>query len=251
MLALNDLNITNAKNDVKNVIEREFTADPTHNGIHGLINLHRAFKTQSLEEGFNSNPTLMTKGYIATVTDPDVQITVEPDDAATRKEMLRRGYEFVSLVDGIGATPWAMYVIKNNPELTRTKGIISMTSKQFKGTSLKEIFSRNQDTKNSIMDNLNKFERAQTKAQKKGKLSPKYTAVPVVDEELNIVDYRITLTHSLSEKHLGQELSFDEVLPTMFSQLEDKTKSETESGEQSLFDNDKPKENPQANEKTF
>ena len=226
LLALNDLNITNAKNDVKNVIEREFTADPTHNGIHGLINLHRAFKTQSLEEGFNSNPTLMTKGYIATVTDPDVQITVEPDDAATRKEMLRRGYEFVSLVDGIGATPWAMYVIKNNPELTRTKGIISMTSKQFKGTSLKEIFSRNQDTAKGIMNNLNKFEKAQTDRANKGQLSPKFTAIPVVDEKLNIVDYRITLSHALSEKHLNQELSFDEVLPTMYSQLEDKINSE-------------------------
>jgi len=237
LLALNDLNVTNAKNDVKNVIEREFTADPTHNGIHGLINLHKAFKTQSLEEGFDNNPTLMTKGYIATVTDPDVQITVEPDDDATRKEMLRRGYEFVSLVDGIGATPWAMYVIKNNPELTRTKGIISMTSKQFKGTSLKEIFSRNQDTAKGIISNLNKFKTAQTNRENKGQLSPKFTAIPVVDEKLNIVDYRITLSHALSEKHLKQELSFDEVLPTMYSQLEDKINSEkiNEEGIQLLY----------------
>ena len=226
MLALRDPDVSNAKTNANTVITREFEQDSTHNGIHGLINLHTAFKTQSLEEGFNNNPTLMSKGYISTITDPDMQISVEPDDEASRKEMKRRGYTYISQVDGLGATPWALYVIKNNPELTRTKGIISMTSKQFKGTSLKEIFSRNQDTKNSIMDSLNKFERAQTKAQKKGKLSPKYTAVPVVDEELNIVDYRITLTHSLSEKHLGQELSFDEVLPTMFSQLEDKTKSE-------------------------
>ena len=226
LLALRDQNLLNAKNEVNAVIQREFDADPTHNGIHGLINLHISFKAESLKDGFDNNPSLMTKGYIATITDPDTQIVIEPDDPATNAEMERRGYTFISKVDGVGAEPWSLWIVKNNPELTRTKGIISMTSKQFKGTSLKEIFSRNQTTKRGIMDALNKFNRQQTKRANKGMLSQKYTAIPVVDGFGRIVDYRITINHALSEKHLQQELSFDEVLPTMFSQLQDKIKSE-------------------------
>ena len=226
LLALRNKNLSNAKTEVTNVIKREFAADPTHNGIHGLINLHVSFKKESLKEGFNNNPTLMTKGYISSITDPDVSLVVEPDDEATNEEMRRRKYVFISKIDGIGTKPMNLWVIKNNPELTRTKGIVSMTSKQFKGTSLKEIFSRNQSTANAIMDNLNKFENAQTKREAKGLLSPKYTAIPVINEKFEIVDYRITMTHAMAEKHLHQELSFDEVLPTMFSQLQDKIKSE-------------------------
>ena len=226
LLALRSSDLKYAKDTVVPVIDREFAADSTHNGIHGLVNLHISFKKESLKEGFNNNPTLMSKGYIATVTDPDIQLTVEPDTKETNAEMVRRGYEFVAKVDGVGAEPWALWVIKNNPELTRTKGIVSMTSKQFKGTSLKEIFGRNQATSNAIMDNLNKFKNAQTKKEAKGLLSNKYTAIPVINENLEIVDYRITVNHAMAEKHLKQELSFDEVLPTMFSQLQDKIKSE-------------------------
>ena len=209
------------------VAANEFNADKTHNGIHGLINLHNSFKAKSLEDGFRGNPALMTKGYVSVITDPDVDMQVESASPARRMEMEAEGYEYVGDfhdITGVNNKNYGIYILKNNPELTRTKGIMSATSKKAKGTSLKEILFRDEDNYKLINAKFKRF--AQGQENKSNKLDRvNYTMVPVVNEDLEIVDYRINMQHSAVEKHLKQDLAFDEVLPTMFSTVEDKIKS--------------------------
>ena len=260
LLALSKNDLSHAKKDVNTVVEREFNFDKdsaTHNGIFGLINLHIAFKEKSQNEGFldstgNPNPAFITKGYIATITDPDAELIVEPDDKATRKEMKRLGYTFISKISlASGGKPYALYVIKNNPEQPRTKGIVSMTSKQFKGTSLKQIIGRNQDKAGMIMKTLEKFKEKETERAESNTVSGLPAMIPVPDENLNISDYRIQLSHSATEKYLDQDLAFDEVLPTMYSHLEDKIKSEEINREAIKLLYDYGKENQSKNPSKF
>lgn len=234
LLALRNENLKDAKISVSELMERELAAEEStasENAFLGLLNIHTAFKNDSLNEGFldrtgKPSPALMTKGYIAVVTDPDAQIIVEPSDPDTKAKLIREGHIFIGNVESDTKEPHGLYVIYNNPVLTRTKGIISLTSKQFKGTSKKQMLSRNPDNADFIMTKFEGFQRSQNKKSRKGILSQKPVMIPVVDEDLNIVDYRVTLSHSLTEKHLKQDLMFDEVLPTMYSHLQDKIKSE-------------------------
>jgi hypothetical protein len=113
-----------------------------------MVNLHIAFKKKSLEEGFYNkrtklvSPQLMRKGYIATITDPTRDVIAEKNDAKTIAQMMRWGYTYVGKfhdIDGLLDKGYGLYVLKNNPDTARTKGVISMTSKRFAGVSIKEI----------------------------------------------------------------------------------------------------------------
>ena len=214
------------------IAKREFK-NPKRNGITGMVNLHIAFKKKSLEEGFYNkrtklvSPQLMRKGYIATITDPTRDVIAEKNDPKTIEQMMRWGYTYVGKfhdIDGLLDKGYGLYVLKNNPDTARTKGVISMTSKRFAGVSVKEIIARDGGDAKDIMTKFTKFKNNQAKHA--NTLSKNYTMVPVVNEDMEIVDYRVNLEHHMMEKHLNQDLRFDEVLPTMYSHLEDKLRSE-------------------------
>ena len=234
LLALNSKNLRDSKQDVLKVMDSELAAEEstaTENAFIGLINIHIAFKNDSLEKGFldrDGNPSvaLMTKGYIASITDSDIEIIVEPSDNINKARLLKKGYKFIGDVESDTRNREGLYIMYNNPELTRTKGTMSLTSKQFKGSGKKQMISRNPENAQRIMVKFNEFQNQQKRKERVGKLAPKAIMVPVVDEDYNIVDYRVTLSHAMTEKHLRQDVMFDEVLPTMFSQLQDKIKSE-------------------------
>ena len=113
------------------------------NGVSGIVELHSAFKKKSLEEGFldkknrdkNNKPlpneTLMMKGYIASITDPDRQLVVALATAKNIKKLTGFGqnYEFIGhfpdLPGGI-PNPNGLFLAKNDPDLTRNKGILSL-----------------------------------------------------------------------------------------------------------------------------
>jgi hypothetical protein len=228
MLALRETT-TDSKEIFMNVAIQEFALDGKHNGIHGVINLHSGFKAKSLKEGFDSNPALMIKGYISVITDPDVDVQVESTDPVMQYEMERKGYTYIGKLHDITGISknviYGVYVLKNNPEIRRTKGIMSATAKKAKGTSIKDILSRDESNFKLINAKFKQFSKAQAREANKLDYS-NFTMIPVVNEELEIVDYRINMQHAAIEQYMKQDLMFDEVLPTMFSQVEDKIKSE-------------------------
>lgn len=234
LLALRRSELDYAKQDVSLIMQNEF-AQKEHskdeNAFIGMLNTHIAFKQESKETLFldkkgKPNGALMTKGYIANVTDSDAKLTVERSDPDNKAKMLSEGYTFISDVDNFTSEKYGLYVIYNSPTEPRTKGIASMTSMQFQGTDLKEILSRNPKMSGFIMKELDKAKRKQEQLSRKGKLSKKPTMIPVIDEDGNVSTYRFTLSHALSEQHLKQDLQFDEVFATMQSHMIDKQSSE-------------------------
>jgi len=226
LLALQDASYSPRK-DVANVAAREFALDSTHNGITHIIHHHIAFKQESLKTGFNGNPALMTKGYISTITDPDIQIEFAPKDDATQLDMKKKGYIFVDnfeVITGLHDSNYGIYVIKNNPDIMRTKGIASVTSKHHAGTSFKEIIGRNVEAEGQINAVFRKWRKKQTQTQ--NTLDAHHTMLPIINEEGKIVDYSIHMHHVMMERLLKQKLAFNEVMPTMYSHQQDKVASE-------------------------
>ena len=67
--------------------------------------------------------------------------------------MENKGYIFVDnfeVITGLHDSNYGIYVIKNNPDIMRTKGIASVTSKHHAGTSFKEIIGRNVEAEGQI-----------------------------------------------------------------------------------------------------
>ena len=216
-----------SKDYINSVVSREFGIDPKANGITNIIYHHMSFKEDSLKQGFGGNPTLMQKGYIATITNPNIHIEFDLKDAKTQKIMTDAGYEFVSgfeTITGLANSDYGMYVIRNLPDAIRTKGIASVTSKHYAGTSCKEILGRNAKAEGEITALFKKWRNSQT--DKENTLDKNHTMMPIVNEKNEIVDYSIHMNHALAERLLEQELSFDQVLPTMYSHQQDKVSSE-------------------------
>ena len=216
-----------SKKEVRTVINREFKGNKDANGITNLIYHHISFKENSRKENFNDNPVLMTKGYIAKITNPTIQIEFESMDAVTKKRMEDADYKLVSgfeSVTGVGDSNYGIYVNYNLPDAMRTKGIASVTSLHHAGSSLKEILSRNPETEGQINLLIKRF--TQTQTEKQNTLDKNHTMMPIVNEKGKIVDYTIHMNHGLVERLLEQELAFDQVLPTMYSHSLDKASSE-------------------------
>ena len=224
------------KNQIKNVVNREFKLDKDHNGITNTIYHHIAFKENALEQNFTKTDdagnkivglALVSKGYIADITNPNIQIEFAGTDAETQKLMEEADYEFISgfeTITGVNDSQYGIYVNRNLPDAMRTKGIASVTSKHFAGSSFKEIMSRNPATEGQINLLFRRFKEQQTKKQ--NTLDNYHTMMPLLNEKGEIVDYTIHMNHVFKEKILEQELAFDQVLPTMYSHSLDKASSE-------------------------
>ena len=232
LLALNQT-AQGAKELFTVIEQREFNLDSKVNGISSLLNLHTEFKKDSLERGFSSNPVLMQKGYISQITDTDVSLRVEFSDTATQLKMKAAKYKFIGNfhnIEGLDTENYGLYVLNNDPDSTRTKSILSMTAMRAFGEDFLSIKDRKGDSKGQMKEALAKFVALQTKnsinQNKTGQTTKGYKMIPLPDEDLNIVNYRISLRQNELENHLNQNLEFDEILPTMYSQTEDKINSE-------------------------
>ena len=234
LLALQSPELTASKQDVDLVMRNEFAqkeSTASENAFSGMLNVHLEFKKESQNTLFlgrdgKPNRSLMTKGYIATITDDDAQLTVEKSDEKSKAKMLKDGYVFITNVENFTKEPHGLYVLYNQPNEPRTKGIASMKSKQFQGTDLKEILSRNPKKSGFIMQELDRIARDQKNKARKGQLSKKPTMIPVMDEDVNTNTFRFTLNHALTEQHLKQDLQIDEVMAVMQSQMIDKVASD-------------------------
>tara|TARA_R110002167_G_scaffold301130_1_gene505398 strand:+ start:5089 stop:17610 length:12522 start_codon:yes stop_codon:yes gene_type:complete len=217
------------------------------NGISGTLELHTAFKKKSLEEGFLDkknrdkdnkplpNETQMMKGYITTIVDPDRHLVsgLATEENIKKLTALGTGIEFISYFPNLPGgvrNPNGLFLAKNDPDLSRNKGILSVKGKRSKGMSMKQVLDSLGYGPKEMMIEIEKVQILQKQEQKEAKKRKSQTSelkwIPIKDDRNNIVDYRFPISHQKTEQYLDQTLMFDEVLPTMFSQLEDKINSE-------------------------
>ena len=239
----------NAVEKLLSVADREFKIDAVVNGVSEMLLQHNVFKADSLSELFSDNKALMTKGYIATITDSDTQLVVEPlmiakTNSSTgavikdangnivmidnEKLLRKKGYKKIENLKGIAGIKQAelgLFIGSNIPEVPRTKGINSVTSFTHSGTSLKEMIARNPAyegiVNKTLADYFNEEEKLSQNQMKGGKTKGK-VLIPIYNDKNEITDYRVKLSHANVEEHLKQEMSSIDILAHMFMHKVDK-----------------------------
>lgn len=220
------------------VAEREFaasrllkkdSASKDHNGITHMFHFHIAIKSEVLKDGFNNNPMLVTKGFVADITDDNTRMEFNTIDALTVAEMRAKQYVLTKVlgkVPGVNNVKIGLYVSVNNPRLKRVKGIASLTSMQHAGRGLKDIFASNPETAKGIIEQLEKFTENQRK-QINIVDTKNATMLPILDEWGNISDFSIHMSHALKEDLLKQNLKFSDVMASTLSRHKDKVASKS------------------------
>jgi len=215
----------------KKVSDREYAVGPDkdgeyHNGITHLLHFHYAIKQEVLEDGFHNNPMLVSKGYIADIIDEDVKMEFAPLDLETQRAMNTKEFKLVKRlghITGVTNANMGLYASKNNPKSKRVKAIVSLTSMQNAGYTIKEIWANNPDTAKGINERFEAFKELQQ--SKKGQLDKDFTMLPILDEWGNTVNYSVHMNHALKEELLGQNLGFADVMATTLSRHRDKVAS--------------------------
>ena len=242
-----------AKKLVSSIGKKELNRDG-NNGFKTLLDMHLAFKERSATKGFAGSNNLMRKGYFADIHDPHKEFAVESSDPAQERHMNLLGFKKVKTFElEPGETvPTALYYASNNAMQIRTKGWLSVTSKQKSGTSKKEIFGRkfedelstlrksyaeNSDPKiEAKIDALEKrkksyieseFNKLKARQASTGNsITRERSLRPIINNNGEVVDYVVDMNHEDKANYLGQNLDVFDVFATMNSQLTDKVNSE-------------------------
>ena len=219
---------------------REFAVSNVENGIINLLGQLKAFKEESLVELFNNEEFSIVKGYTGVITDSDKQLRVEPIEMekAMRKEgyILLRDENGNSILPPIKGLPNSafqnsrnvgLYVSSTDPMLALTEGIFSTSGEHHAGTKISGIlFEGNPDRTHLVHTLIRKYILSQgtieRNAIKNKRLTKGSKPVPIVNGDMEVIDYRISLPDKYVREHLNQDTDFIAVFGQMRSHLVDK-----------------------------
>jgi len=221
------------------VVSREYKGDPKANGIQFTLETAENFKKESLEKLFHGNKSQTIKGYTTEITNPNIEMRIGEDNAATIAEMKSLGFRKET---GLGKDdkdgnrkPMALYVTKSAAQNTYLKATVSLTNQIAKGTDIMEALrvtgSRTSNVERiAAMHTLAKGKASSVEEQfnspkRKTKKVNNNILVPVVDEAGNITSYRYMMTEATKSSILEKSNKFDIILGRMQASIHDKVKS--------------------------
>ena len=216
------------------VMEREYAASTTENGITYMANTQRYFKEEALDKLFDGNKTQMAKGYVAERFNPNVDIKIAPLSEEAQLALagyVRRETPIKKDRSDPNRESIYMYVSKNNVGHTYLKAIASLTSRGVKGSTLLDGYQ-------SINSGTPTQDSAEALIQVKGEkallvnnqfrnavVPTESNLIPILDEKGVISGYRYLMSESDKVNLLERDDRYDRVLGSMFGSIKDKVNS--------------------------
>lgn len=222
---------------VASLVQDEFGQNDSINGITVLLNLHKEFKTESKDKLFNNETRHTEKGYIAEITNPNIDFIVAPETSEAR--LAQDNYVAVSGirgdVDQTTLTRGLKFYVNKFGGLARwNSGAASLTSKRSKGTSIYQYYS-NLNMQDSVAQAGKEVRQIQTNKRgkiaslftdKPVKVSEKHTAlIPVVGRNDDVADYRYIMDKATRDNVLERNLRVFDVFGSMQASIGDKLKT--------------------------
>ncbi len=217
------------------VYRSENAVDGLKNGITKLLYLHNFNKEESLKHLFSNQKALTEKGYTKETYDPNIDVVVGTKaEGETLKEegYVRYGKALPKDVNDISTSTRYLYVNENSGNSSWVKSIVSLTSRQSKGTSLVDIFTSIQENTN-YRDALTAIRKVKT--ANKADLQKQYTQLiepnnnvtllPIVNEEVRTVSYRYVMGEEAKDAILNRDNRFDYAMGRMYGSIADKRNS--------------------------
>lgn len=223
-----------AKINVLKLIDAEMVTNNASNGAIDLLKDHLQYVNRAKVNLFNNNPMLMQKGYIIERVDNlhDIQIGTESDIPFMEKARYKEHYPIGEIHGVTSLQNKYIFVSRHMPEVGYVGGILSMTSRKSKGTTMKSILEDSSAYKNAdgsvdykrIYKEIRKYTAASKRAamQGKRKSTTKKLMRPIRDENGKIVDYRVQMNHARKKELLNPDLEYQDVMAHMKSNYVDK-----------------------------
>ena len=222
MKGLNDNDLRLTQEIIRHEMDR---TDVDENGFSRLMGMQIDFKALSQANLFNGNPIQMRKGYVYELYDGDINIKAVQKGSPEQELAEAEGMLFVGTLqkDVLDKGP-VRYLYKGNRGLaTYNKAAVSLTDLHHSGANL---FSVEGYRSQAALQKLGTMRSANfNEVLRQGK--PGYSragdnAVPILNDQGQIVDYRYMMTENTKEKVLKKQDPFDRVLPHMFGSLKDR-----------------------------
>lgn len=231
------------KKAVVSIFDKEVAAGKTlnNNGLSFTIEHHRNYKVDSRNENFDGNPALIRKGYIKEITDPNIAVeVVDVTDHVKIAEMIKAGYKptqqyvYGDVRDPNGSK---MEIYRNTAAklATNSAGIVSITSKQKRGTSILDGYVNKETLSTNIgldayldIKAINKdMEIASNVGMTVSGNTKDVLLVPVFNLAGEVVDYRYEMSEANKDDLLKRHNSFDDILSGMSAHIKDKANTKT------------------------
>jgi hypothetical protein len=197
------------------VVEREM-ARGTRNGFSDTLGHFGEFKQKSFEKNFDSNPTLVWKGYVLESYDGDIDAkwvrdTPEMEELLTGQGYVKRATYQQHYVKG---EPVALYTHKSRGVNTYSASIMSLAGQQKHGFGLYDMSFA--------------LESWDHKKPGRSAAAVRNMANFITKQEriAEVVDWRFTMTHANKAEYLGMQQRIEDVLPRMFGAIEEKVASQ-------------------------
>jgi len=231
LTSLYGIQLTNptVNKQVVDLIDSEVAINPKQNGFTFLVDMHNAFKKESLTKNFDNKIAHTHKGYAAKLNDPFVDTRVV--DEVDVEQLLKEGYVIESSLPEnkirVNSKPKVLMVNKDYALNTRVKTITSLTSEVSMGQSMLQEGNANDVA--TFLKNINDFNKTKMKTirEMKRTLNSNTTIqdnimVPTIDDKGHISDYRNTISNSVEKRLFKRDDRAFNVLGHMYSHMEDK-----------------------------
>ncbi|MGL4252883.1 MAG: hypothetical protein ACRCR2_02320 [Fusobacteriaceae bacterium] len=230
------------RTQINKLVSQESVRTDNQNGITTMLNLLKEFKAQSDKE-FADNPRHMVKGYMTDKVNPNIDVRVVDKDRIP--ELEAQGYTLVSGVqkDMTDPTYEAKYMMVNRhgANTSHIGGVAYIMNNKSRGTSA--VMNAGQSDGYTLDPAaLGKMKAEATRLSLIGlsttELSQENFAIPVVDGEGNITNYRYVMSDDVKDEIMDRDMSFDDMMGIMFSNLavKDKIKEQNQSLVTALYD---------------
>lgn len=200
------------------VWDREFEANPRHNGITNVITLHRGMKADALKQIFDNNPNHMVKGWTPQMFDADMEWQQANPERGAELERLgwKKVYDISTKIEG---GQLALYARKTNGGSELVKGAFGYEGRRARGTNIAEAYSEALGSYDGIEIGALK-ERAKEVYSRLAlrQMNPNYrltdrkNPIAIQNVEGEVVTYSHIMSESTKREVLGKRSLIDEVM---------------------------------------
>ena len=218
------------------IIDREIKADPKNNGAVVFMAQAISAKKDSLERNFKNDKTHTVKGFIKSITNPNISVKVAL--LSEEEKMRKMGYKLVSSIptDSISDPSKGQKALYTSDFVTLqdyNRGIISTTGMKAAGTLLSQMLTATSGEsynyvssklaiKNAVAANIKEYAKHVNNPDYK---TTDNVMVPVFDTYQNIVDFRYMMTDHTKVNVLKQDMRANFVLSAAVGSMEDKVQT--------------------------
>jgi hypothetical protein len=215
--------------EVKKLINDEFKADPKNNAIIDILDTHLDYVDKTTKNLFDKNLNQMVKGYIVERVDDltHLETGLLKDKRAWWLKGFRHHEQLVG-IKGIDNHHDTLYMAYNKPKQKDQSGLVPSTNQKHMGTTLTEILAKNPKYQIDGRPNFGKINAEIKKIKKRESAFPVVESkadvqlMPLRDDNHNIVDYRVMLSHAATKKILRPDLQIQNVFGHMKSSYIDR-----------------------------